>query len=56
MLLGLAQNPLLFEAILARRLFPRHFSLPASWENYYWRRIETPALGVNRRHALKYAF
>jgi transposase-like protein len=56
MLMGLAPKILRFEAILERRLFPGHVTLPASWQEYYWRRVETPVLGVNRRHALKYAY
>lgn len=56
MLLGLAARILRFEEILGRRLFPGQASLPASWQQYYWRKVETPALGTNRRHELKYAF
>jgi len=56
MLMGLADKAFRFEEILARRLFPRHVSLPPSWQNYYWRKVETPVLGVNRQHRLKYAF
>lgn len=56
MLLGLAATVLRFEEILARRLFPAHVELPASWQRYYWRRVPTPVLGVNRDHRLKYAF
>jgi transposase-like protein len=56
MLMGLASKVLRFEEILGRRLFPDQVDLPASWQGYYWRRVETPVLGTNRRHALKYAF
>jgi transposase-like protein len=56
MLKGLAAKILRFEEILTRRLFPGHVTLPPSWENYYWRRVQTPVLGVNRRHELKYAY
>jgi hypothetical protein len=56
MLMGLATKMLRFEEILQRRLFPGHFSLPASWQDYYWRRVQTPVLAVNRQHSLKHAF
>ena len=56
MQMGLAAKVLRFEEILSRRLFPGHVTLPGSWESYYWRRVETPVLGVNRRHVLKYAY
>jgi transposase-like protein len=42
--------------ILKRRLFVTHITLPPRWEEYYWGRVVTPALGVNRRHELKRAF
>jgi hypothetical protein len=56
MLMGLAQKIMRFEEILARRLFPGHITLPASWRSYYWGLVQTPVLGTNRRHTLKYAF
>jgi transposase-like protein len=55
MLLGLAKEVMQFEEILARRLFPTHHPLPPRWQEYYWRRVETTALEVNRKHALKFA-
>jgi transposase-like protein len=56
MLMGLTPKILQFEEILERRLFPGHVSLPPRWEAYYWRRVTTPVLGVNRGHTLKYAY
>jgi len=44
------------KALLSRRLFPTHVELPALLVKYYWREVRTAALGVNRRHCLKYAF
>jgi len=43
------------QEVLARRLFVSHYELPPLWEKYYWRRVETRVLAVNRRHELKYA-
>jgi hypothetical protein len=55
MLIGLLDRPLTEEEVLVRRLFVRHLALPPLWADYYWRRVETRALKVNRRHELKYA-
>jgi transposase-like protein len=55
MLIGLATKALTMQEVLSRRLFVGHLELPASWRQYYWRKVATPALGVNRGHALKYA-
>lgn len=42
--------------LLARRLFISHVTLPARWDDYYWRRIRTRALGrLQKGHDLKYA-
>ncbi len=56
MLCGLATEVLSYGEILAKRLFPTRIELTERWREYYWRRIETPVLGVNRRHESKYAF
>lgn len=56
MLLGLTDRPLTEEEILGRRLFVSRIPLPPSWEAYYWRRVRTRALPVNREHELRYAF
>jgi len=55
MLKGLLDRPLKFKDILRKRLFVDHFELPESWRRLYWRQWETPVLGRNRRHELKYA-
>jgi transposase-like protein len=55
MLRGVTDRVLTVEDILDRRLFPSLITLPPRWDDYYWRRIVTPVLGVNRRHELKYA-
>jgi transposase-like protein len=52
---GLSRAPLTAEEILRVRLFPSRIALSPRWQEYYWRQVETPALGVNRRHELKYA-
>jgi transposase-like protein len=41
--------------ILRRRLFVSQIPLSARWQDYYWGRVQTPALGINRRHELKRA-
>jgi transposase-like protein len=56
MLRGLVDRVLTVEDILATRLFPGRIPLPERWREYYGRLVETPVLGVNRRHTLKYAF
>ncbi|PID79577.1 hypothetical protein CSB20_09695, partial [bacterium DOLZORAL124_64_63] len=56
MLLGLLDHPLTVEEILEWRLFPEHVEMPPRWKEYYGGEIDTVALPVNRRHALKYAF
>lgn len=56
MLLGLASRPWQVRDVLARRLFFEKTALSPRWAQYYRRGVVTPALRVNRRHALKYAF
>ncbi len=42
--------------LLKARLFVTHLALPARWDDYYWRRVQTRALGsAQRGHALRYA-
>jgi hypothetical protein len=55
MLVGLLERTLTAADVLAKRLFVSHFELPSLWDDYYWRRVETRALAVNRGHDLKYA-
>jgi len=43
------------EDVLRRRMFVSRVELPPRWKDYYWGRVETPALGLNRRHVLKRA-
>ena len=55
MIKGLLERPLRAVDILRERLFPSRVELPARWRQYYWRLVQTPVLGVNRRHELIYA-
>jgi transposase-like protein len=55
MLIKVADHPLTEEDVLSQRLFVWHFELPPLWTDYYWRRVQTRVLPVNRRHELKYA-
>ncbi len=55
MQIGIATKPLTEEEVLSRRLFVSHIELPPLWDDYYWRRVETRPLKVNRRHKLTYA-
>ena len=52
---GLIDRALTVDDILRERLFVSRIELPRRWREYYWHQVETPALGVNRRHELKYA-
>jgi len=56
MLMGLAGKLLCVPDILSDRIFRHHVTLSPRWARYYDRRIETPALGVNRAHNLSYAY
>jgi transposase-like protein len=56
MLRGVIDRKLSVEEVLAARRFPDQFNLPCPWDRYYRGEVETQALPVNRRHALKYAF
>ena len=55
MVVGLVDRRLTEEDVLARRLFVSQVELPPLWEEYYWRRVKTRVLKVNREHTLKYA-
>jgi hypothetical protein len=55
MALGLLDRRLTEEEVLERRLFVSHHELPPLWGDYYWRRVKTRVLKVNRGHELKYA-
>ncbi len=55
MVLGLLDRRLTEQEVLGRRLFVNHYELPPLWEDYYWRRVKTRVLKVNRGHGLKYA-
>jgi transposase-like protein len=56
MLLGLTDRVLGVEDVLSRRLFRDHVALPAVWDGYYRRSVQTPVLGRNLRHEAKYAY
>jgi len=56
MLIGLTDRVLTCNDILDRRLFPAHYQLPPSWQNYYRRQVLTPVIQNNLHHELKYAF
>lgn len=56
MLLGLTDQVYREEDLVGGRLFVTHYELPKLWDDYYWRRVRTRALRVNREHELKYAF
>jgi transposase-like protein len=54
--LGLVGRKLTVKEVLAKRLFATRLGLPELLRVYYRRGIQTAALGVNRVHALKYAY
>ncbi|MBA4378534.1 MAG: hypothetical protein C0395_07790, partial [Gemmatimonas sp.] len=56
MLRGAVDRVLRVRDILNERLFRTRVELPVCWGLYYEGGVETAALAVNRRHALKYAF
>ena len=56
MLLDLATRPWKLSVLLARRRFFEKTPLSPRWQQYYRREVVTPALPVNRTHALAYAF
>jgi hypothetical protein len=52
---GWCERALSVEDVLRTRFFPSRVELPERWRRYYAGEVETPALGVNRRHELTYA-
>ncbi len=56
MLKGLTDHPLTADEILAQRIFRSQLDLPPRWAEYYDRAVETPAIGRNTKHELKYAY
>ena len=55
MVAGWCERKLEPEDVLRRRLFVSQITLPPRWQEYYWGKVETPALGPNRRHELRRA-
>ena len=55
MQVGLTERPLKVEEIIGTRLFVARVGLKGRWAQYYWGEVQTPALGVNRKHRLKKA-
>jgi len=56
MVKGVTRRLLSVGDVLANRLFRTRVELPGVWGRYYDRAVETVALGVNRRHELRYAY
>ena len=56
MVKGLLSRVLKVSEVLGERLFRTRIDLARPWSDYYDREVETPALGVNRRHELSYAY
>jgi len=56
MLKGLTDRLFTVADVLNERLFRTRIELPEVWAKYYNRGVQTPALGVNRRHDLTYAY
>jgi len=56
MLEGIVDRLLRVDDVLARRLFRTRVSLSPGWARTYAGAEQTPALGVNRQHRLRYAF
>ena len=56
MKVGLADHPLTWPEIFARRLFPMRVRLHLSWQRLYDRDLQTPAVGRNQRHRLRHAY
>ena len=52
---GLEDHLLSVGEILAQRLFRTRIALPDGWSRNYAGTMETPALGTNRGHRMKYA-
>jgi len=56
MKLGLAKARWSWATVLSRRLFPGRLAVPRRWMKIYRQEMQTPAVGVNRVHALRNAF
>jgi hypothetical protein len=57
MWVGLTDRLLGWREILRRRLFPKQAELPEPWGDYYWRRVQTLALGGRQGgHRCRYTF
>ena len=54
--LGLTDRKWKWREVLARRLFPFRIPVPEAWMRLYRQEMETPGVGRNLRHTLKYAF
>ncbi len=54
--LGVTEERLDVSALLSRRLFPSQIGLPAVWQGYYDRLVETACIPNGKRHDLKYAY
>ena len=52
---GLCSQPWTVGEVLGERLFVSRIELSPRWREYYWGRVRTPALGINRQHTLKRA-
>jgi transposase-like protein len=55
MRLGLTARPWPVARILRARLFPSRVALPAPWDGYYRREVDTPGIARPRRHTLQRA-
>jgi hypothetical protein len=54
---GILNRRMAWREMFRRRLFPGHLRMPASWKQYYWRRVKTAALGDRQTELrAKYAF
>lgn len=56
MVRGTAGRVYQLDDVFAGRIFRTHVDLPPRWATYYERTVKTRALGLHRRHALKYAY
>ena len=54
--LGVIQEKLSVTQLLEQRRFPSQIRLPAVWQGYYDRRVETVCIPNGKRHDLKYAY
>ncbi len=54
--LGITDHKLGVQELLSRRLFASQIKLPAVWQGYYDRAIETVCIPNGKRHDLKYAY